>query len=190
MNHTFKPKDYFTVRDGTDVAPFMNGMDLGQPDLPWGSLGEMSIAAGRIGPGITSWIHLHPIVTQITYVVSGQLRVHMKSSDTTSPYQLDLQAREAAVTRPGTLLQLENRTDEAVEVLYINSPPWLYEATADNQLVYDDAVIVARTWEELEAANYDTTGMRVSADQARASRNESIRRLEPAKELVGETAHI
>jgi hypothetical protein len=49
MNRVFLPRDFFTVPDGTDVSAFLNATDLTQ-DVPWGALGEMSIAAGCVRP--------------------------------------------------------------------------------------------------------------------------------------------
>jgi hypothetical protein len=70
MQHVFEPRGYFTVPDGTDVSPFLNATDVNQRDVPWGALGEMSIASGRIKPGVNSWVHIFPAVTQVTYLLS------------------------------------------------------------------------------------------------------------------------
>lgn len=51
MNRIFEPGGYIVVPDGTEVSPFLNASDLNQQNVPWGALGEMSIAAGRGRPG-------------------------------------------------------------------------------------------------------------------------------------------
>src|SRR5882672_3609160 len=122
MNRMFEPRGYFTVPDGTEVSPFLNATDTNQSDVPWDALGDMSIAAGRIKPGVTSWIHCHPVLVQVTYVVSGQLTVHMKGPGDASPYRRDLQKGQAVVTSPDTWFQLQNSGTVPPEVLYIVSP--------------------------------------------------------------------
>jgi hypothetical protein len=47
----------------------------------------------------------------------------------------------------------------------------------NGEVQYDDATLVARTWEELAISSYDLPGPKVSADEARARRAEAIRRL-------------
>lgn len=54
MKRTFERRGFFTVPDGTDVSPFLNATDSQQSDVPWGALGDMSVAAGRINPGVAS----------------------------------------------------------------------------------------------------------------------------------------
>lgn len=66
MDQIFSPRGFFTVPDGTDVSPYLNASDVMQDDVPWGLLGEMSIAAGRIRPGVHSGVVIHPAVTQVT----------------------------------------------------------------------------------------------------------------------------
>jgi hypothetical protein len=108
MNRLFRPAGYFTVPDGTDVSPFLNATDSEQTDVPWGALGDMSIAAGRIKPGTVSRIHMLPLASQVTYLVSGRLQIRMKDSGSSHPYQLDLRPGDAALNGPGTLFQLVN----------------------------------------------------------------------------------
>ena len=108
MNRVFEPCSYFTVRDGTDVSAFLNANDVNQSDLPYGSLSGFSIAAGRIGAHKRSWIHMHPVVTQVTYVVSGNLVFRMKGPEDSNTYPLQTKAGQAVVTRPGRLFQLQN----------------------------------------------------------------------------------
>ena|SRR5215831_1455865 len=99
MNRIFEPKGFFTVPDGTDVSPFLNATDTNQSDVPWGALGDVSIAAGRLKPGIVLWIHCHPVLVLVTYVVSGSLTVHMKGPEDLEPYRLDLHKGQAALCK-------------------------------------------------------------------------------------------
>jgi mannose-6-phosphate isomerase-like protein (cupin superfamily) len=127
MNHVFTPRGYFTVPDGTEVCSFLNATDVTESDVPWGALGEMSIATGRIGPKVHSWVHIHPAVTQVTYVYSGGLTVRMRDASSPEPYDLELRPGQAVVSEPGTLFQLRNDSDAAAEVLYIVSPSYVFE---------------------------------------------------------------
>ena len=95
MNRVFEPQGFFTVPDGTDVSPFLNATDIKQADVPRGVLGDMSIAAGRVRPGLCSAVHIHPVVTQVTYVVSGRLTVRMKEDGANEFYDLALKPGQA-----------------------------------------------------------------------------------------------
>jgi mannose-6-phosphate isomerase-like protein (cupin superfamily) len=177
MNKIFKPIGFFTVPDGTDVSPFLNATDPMQHDVPWGALAEMSIAAGRIGPGVISWIHTHPVVTQVTYLVSGRLDIRMKDPKAGEPYTLELRAGEAVLTEPRTLFQLRNMSDGVANVLYITSPPYVFESV-DEKVIYDDAVLIAKTWEDLDAV---VPRLGTTVDEGLASRTSAMRRLAARK---------
>src|SRR5580765_5693383 len=127
MNRIFSARGFSTARDGTEVSPFLNATDVTQDDVPWSALGEMSIAAGRIGAKVHSWVHVIPAVTQVTYVCSGRLTVRMKDLASPEPYDLELRPGHAVVTQPGTLFQLRNDADAAANVLYIVSPSYVFE---------------------------------------------------------------
>ncbi len=127
MKRVFKAGQYFTVPDGTEVSPFLNASDVMQVDVPWGLLGEMSIASGRMRSGVHSWVHIHPAVTQVTYVTGGRLTIRMKERDALEPYDLNVATGHAVVSEPGTLFQLRNDSGEDAEVLYIVSPSYAFE---------------------------------------------------------------
>jgi mannose-6-phosphate isomerase-like protein (cupin superfamily) len=175
MNHIFEPRGYFTVADGTDVSPFLNATDTKQHELPWGSLGDMSIAAGRIPPKMHSWIHVHPVFAQVTYLLSGALTVRQQERSAPEPYDLSMRPGQAIVTRPGTLFQLRNDGDVPAEVLYIGSPSYVFEMT-DGQVKYADATLVAQTWDAVPPPA-DAATLAAAAYEAMASREESKRRL-------------
>jgi hypothetical protein len=88
MHKVFQPRGYFKVPDGTEVSPFLNATDVSQDDVPWNALGDLSIASGRIGRHVHSSVHMHPIVTQVTYVVSGSLTVRVMDPGAPEAYQL------------------------------------------------------------------------------------------------------
>ncbi len=174
MKRIFESSDFFTVPDGTDVSILLNASDVIQTTLPSGSIGDISIAAGKVRPGISSWIHSHPAVMQVTYVTLGRLTVWMKDTEVPRPYAQSLESGQAVVCQPGTLFQLQNVTDTTAEVLYIVSPSYLFE-TEGTQIVYDDAIMVAETWGELEAAKYEVPGLKVKRAEQAAKRGEAAR---------------
>jgi mannose-6-phosphate isomerase-like protein (cupin superfamily) len=182
MQKVFQPRGYFKVPDGTEVSPFLNATDVSQDDVPWNALGDLSIASGRIGPYVHSSVHMHPIVTQVTYVVSGSLTVRMMDPGAPEAYQLSADPGSAVITRPGTLFQLLNDSDTIAEVLYIATPSYVFEAEGET-VKYDDAVIVADTWQDLVAADYEFPALKVHPEEVRKSRAESLGRL--AKRRAG-----
>jgi mannose-6-phosphate isomerase-like protein (cupin superfamily) len=113
-----------------------------------------SLAAGVIEPGLSSKIHLHPFVTQVTYVQSGRLIVWMRGPSDEKPYSLELSGNQACLTESGTFLQLVNPAYEPCHVLYIVSPPFLYETGPSGNVVYNDAVVLNGGWEDLAREKY------------------------------------
>jgi mannose-6-phosphate isomerase-like protein (cupin superfamily) len=176
MQRVFQPRGYFEVPDGTEVSPFLNATDVSQVDVPWDALGDLSIASGRIRPRVHSSVHVHPIVTQVTYVVSGSLTVRMMDAGAAEAYELSVNPGSAVITRPGALFQLLNHSDAAVEVLYIVTPSYVFEMEG-GAVKYDDALIVAATWEDLAAANHDVPALTIRPDEVGTRRAESLRRL-------------
>ena len=149
MNQVFKPIGYMTVSDGTQVSPFLNATDSTQESLPVGTLGDMSLASGQIAPGVHSWIHHLPLVTQIIYVVEGCLTVVMQELHGQEPYRLTLKSKEAALCERGSFLQLRNESEKLITVLYMVSPSYVFEQEGE-EVKYDDAVLIAKTWEEFQ----------------------------------------
>lgn len=153
MKRVFSIDKGFTVGDGTFVYPFLNPKDMSQ-GLEWDLLEGFSIAAGDIGPGKTSKIHVHPIVTQVTWVVSGNITIKMKDSHQNEPYPLELQSQQAVLTQPGTFFQLINQSMENARVLYIVSPAYLFESDEGGNTVYDDAIVLDRNWDQLAMTHW------------------------------------
>ena len=165
LTATFRPGAFLPAPDGTEIDPFLNPADDGRdgpvPNLPE----DVSVAAGRIRPGVTSAIHVHPVVTQITYVVSGRLTVRTRRPGATEPYALVAEAGEAVLTEPGNPVQFGNATRTDVHMLYIASPGYV-NVRADGRTVYDDGVLLDDWSESLP-----------DPESARASRAEALRRL-------------
>jgi mannose-6-phosphate isomerase-like protein (cupin superfamily) len=180
VNRVFEPRGFFTVPDGTRLSAFLNATDSSQDDIPQNVLGDVSVAAGKIGPGVHSWVHVHPVVTNITYVVAGALTVRMKETGI-KEYDLPLTAGQAVLIEPGTLSQLRNDGDDEAEVLYIVSPSYVFERYGDDSPIYDDAVMVVETWEELVESNYSHQRGSESLENVLTRRGQSLARLRQRK---------
>lgn len=152
MNRIFMAGEGFTVPDGTVVYSLLDPAALGQGAGEWAE--GVSLALGHIPPHTTSKIHLHPVVTQVTWVISGQLTVMMKDPTAVAPYALDLAAEQAAMTLPGTFFQLVNHSGADCRVLYIVTPAFLFETDASGQALYNDALVFDSDWADLAAADW------------------------------------
>ncbi len=177
MKRVFRPGNFFTVPDGTQVSAFLNATDSTIAGIPSDVLEGMSIAAGRIAPGARSKIHAHPAVTQVTYVVSGDLTVKMQEASEAQPYLLEVAAGSAVVSEPGALLQLCNETERSVELLYIVAPSYVLEVDADGRVVYDDSILVAEDWSALDRDDWEAYAGEDARRDARARRVEALGRL-------------
>jgi hypothetical protein len=143
MNRVFRLSPAVRVPDGTHVRT-----GLAHPAV------DLSIAGGEIEPHTASKIHLHPLVTQVTWVRSGTLTVRMKNAAAPAPYTLTLGPDESVVTRPGTFFQLVNDTGAPCHVLYIVQPAFLFVADPAGRVIYNDAVVFDADWAELAAAGW------------------------------------
>ncbi len=176
MKKIFKIGQMFEIPDDTKVSPFLNPLDSNDKDLPPEILPGMSIAAGEISPKVQSKIHVHPLVSQVTWVIEGQLKVWMKGLKESAPYPLDLQAQQAVFTEPQTFFQLVNPSHSApVRVLYLVSPAYVFEMKG-GQVIYDDAIILSQNWVELAKEKWNVSALDNLPDIARR-RQEAITRI-------------
>ena len=81
MNQLFRIGNTFQIPDGTMVSPFLNAKDV-LSDLPFDLLDGFSIAAGEIPSSVKSKIHIHPVVTQVTFVCEGKITITMSEAST------------------------------------------------------------------------------------------------------------
>jgi hypothetical protein len=176
MNRVFSITAPFRVPDGTWVSPFLNAKDS-QSDLPFDLLDGFSLAAGMIDTNSRSKIHVMPLVTQVTFVTSGSLAVRMKGPDDAEPYLLRLTGGQSVLTEPGVFFQLINEGYERCEVLYIVSPAYVSEMSAEGAVLYDDAVVLDEGWEDLAATGWRTSRLMATAEQ----RADAMRRLSEIK---------
>jgi mannose-6-phosphate isomerase-like protein (cupin superfamily) len=130
---------------------------------------------------VHSAVHVHPAVTQVTVLVAGRLTIRMQEGPAGEAYDVVLRGGQAAISEPGTLIQLRNDGEEPAEVLYIVSPSYVFELEGET-VRHDDAILVARTWEELASAS--AAALQPSRYQAGARRAEAISRLARRKGVV------
>lgn len=149
MRKVFEQKKPFRVPDGTLVSPFLNAKDS-ESGLPFDLLDEFSVASGIIGPLVESKIQVLPFVTQVTYVLEGELTAIMREPGENSTYEVSCQVDQAIITKPGTFLQLINRSYSTLcRVLYIISPAYVFEKDANDEVIFDDSIALDEDWETL-----------------------------------------
>jgi mannose-6-phosphate isomerase-like protein (cupin superfamily) len=154
MEQILRAAAYAKVADGTEVAELLNatrGPAIGS---------NLSIATGRLAAGVCSAVHFHPLVTQITYVQTGRLSLWMREPNAAKPYQVTAEPGNAAVTQPGTLLQLRNDSQVPTSVLYLVTPGYLRELDAAGQVLFDDAVIAGPSWDSLARTQLEPRALR------------------------------
>jgi hypothetical protein len=95
-----------------------------------------------------------PFVTQVTFVRSGVLAVRIKGPQDSHPNLLRLKPAQAVLTEPGVFFQLINDGTHPCEVLYIVSPAYTFEMTAEGDVVYDDSLVLAEDWDALAASDW------------------------------------
>jgi hypothetical protein len=179
MNHVFSIGNGSTVPDGTVVYPFLNPRDS-ESQIPWDLSGDVSLALGEIGAQSKSKIHIHPLVTLITWVVSGTLQIQMKAPEQNEPYLITLHEQQAALTKPQTYLQHINATDLLCRVLYIVNPAYVFLKDSDQTVVYDDAVVVEYDWEELARQQWVIPSI-ADIDGVKTNRSRALMRLDLRK---------
>ncbi len=150
MQKIFTVGEGFTVPDGTIVHPAVDAMLASRACGTW--VDDVSIALGKIPAGVTSNIHVHPVVAQVTWVLSGALTITMKDRTTAAPYHLELTANQSVWTQPGTFFQLSNPHRQPCRVLYIVTPAFLFEVDAHGNVAYNDAIVLEQDWDTLARA--------------------------------------
>lgn len=165
MKTVFVAANHVEVPDGTLVSAFLNPFDNAGGAAPATGATGVSLAEGRLLPGVRSAVHVLPLVTQITYVLEGRVTVAMQDRPDDTPYQLELRAGQAATTRPGELLQLRNPADSPARVLYVCTPAYVYEVTDAGEVAYDDALTLGSSW---ESARGRAAALTASALEARS----------------------
>lgn len=177
----FSINNWIQVPDGTLVAPFFNSKDC-TSQLPWDLSEAFSVAAGEIED--TSSIVVMPLVSQMTFVLSGKLEIIMKDTESLVPNSLLLEANQAVFIKPGTFFQFRNKGSEPCRVLYIVSPAYLFELDENGTVIYDDSFIISESWKMLEESEWKPAGL-PSLEILSTKRKESYLRLEKKSRFLG-----
>jgi len=164
------------VPDGTKVFSLLNCRDS-TSGLPGNFLEDFSLAAGEIKPHRHSKIHVMPLVTQVTFVLQGELEAWMKDADHPAPYSLRLKTEQAILTRPGTFLQFRNHTPAPCRVLYVVSPAYLL-VMEKGKIIYDDSIVLEEGWEDLGEVQWKPEKLRTAGLTPKV-RRAAARRLGP-----------
>jgi mannose-6-phosphate isomerase-like protein (cupin superfamily) len=174
MRRLFEAVQFFPVPDGTRVAPVLNPYDANAHSVRRDGLPGASLAVGELAPGCVSKPHLHPVVSQVTWVLEGAMLVRMKGPGDDQPYELQVSRGQGVLTEPMTFFQLVNPDAiHAARVLYVVSPAYLYLPGVDG---YDDAVVFHETWEQLAAERFRARGVN-DIETARARRARAMSRI-------------
>lgn len=154
----FSIRNGFQVPDGTLVYPFLNPKDS-MSDLPWELLDGFSIAAGDVAPHGASKIQVLPLTAQVTFVLRGTMQIIAKDPEAPAPYTLQLAAEQASIQRPGTFFQLVNPADVLCRVLYIVSPPYVFDQH-EGEIRYDESLVFDEDWQALADLNWQLPALR------------------------------
>lgn len=159
ISAVFEATSGFVVPDETCVFPFLNSNDV-KSGLSPGLLDAFSLAIGEIEGNHASKIHVHPLVTQVTMVLDGRLTVRLRDDPgeererPSQPYALHLSRHQAALVRCGSFLQLINESMFPCRTLYIVGPAYVFDVDESGEVLYDDAIALDESWEELETLDW------------------------------------
>ncbi|NIP15864.1 MAG: hypothetical protein GWM88_14520 [Pseudomonadales bacterium] len=173
----FQPESFVPAADGTEICAFLNSSDTRSGPLRDPASQAVSVAAGRIGPGVRSAVHVHPVLTQITYVTAGTLTALMRQAGGTEAYRVEVPPGAATRTDCGTLLQLCNETEGTVEVLYVSAPAYILETAADGSVRYEDALMLGEDWDSPAVREWNRDAAEKARSRATSRRAEAARRI-------------
>lgn len=158
MNRVFPLPPPIVVPDGTELHEIIGPRTLGEIGPGARVSDGLSVALGKLPPGITSKVHVHPVVWHFTWVRRGTLTVRMRDGSTDVPYLLSVPEQHGVLTEPGTFFQLLNEGPDPCEVYYIVGPGFVFEAN-DTSVRYNDAVVFEESWDELKQLDWKPSSL-------------------------------
>lgn len=173
MNRIYKIENGVVVPDGTMVYEIIGPVQSQAARLP--IIEEQSLAYGELDPGEKSAVHVHPIISHLTWVISGTLTVGMKDKRSTEMYYIEVAPMQTVLTEPGTFFQLLNNGDQICKVLYMVSPAFIFEVVGGN-ILYNDQIVLDFGWDELAKRNWKIPELD-DLDKIKKMREESLNRL-------------
>lgn len=177
MNKIYRIENGVVVPDGTTVYEIIGPVQSSLAKLP--IIEEESLAFGELDPGERSHVHVHPIITHLTWVVSGTLTVGMKDKDSSEMYFIEVKEKETVLTQPGTFFQLLNNSDKICQVLYIVAPAFIFEVNEKGEVLYNDQIVLDLSWEQLKAQNWEIPELK-DIEKIKVAREASLERLKKA----------
>lgn len=179
-DRVYKIEEGVEVPDKTMVFPILDpeqqrkaGLEIFEP---------MSLAMGELEYKETSSIHVHPIISHLTWVLSGQLQVKMKDHEHTEAYTIDVDANQAVLTKPGTFFQLINRGVDTCKILYQCAPAFVFDMDENGTVFYNDAIVLENySWEKLKSLNWDIPELKTDIEVLKKKRQEAIKRMQSNK---------
>ena len=85
---------------------------------------HMTLAEGLLEPGSSYRPHAHRTIEQVTYVLSGRVRVTSYDEDAGQPQSVELEAGECVMTPPQESIEFACAGDTPARVLFVTSPPY------------------------------------------------------------------
>jgi len=174
----YKIENGVEVPDGTMVFPIIGPRQQQLANIP--VYDELSLAYGELELGEKSSVHVHPVCSHLTYVLSGELQVKMKDSKNSEAYTLNVNTNEAVLTKPGTFFQLINRGEVTCRVTYYCSPGFVFELDEGGNVIYNDAIVLPYTWDELKERDWHIPELD-NLELVKKKRQESIDRMNNQK---------
>ena len=174
MNNIYKIEKGIVVPDGTTVFEIIGVSQSKTEGLPITK--EQSLAYGKLAPGEKSKVHVHPVISHLTWVISGQLTVGMKDKKSSEMYFIEVAPRETVLTEPETFFQLINNSDQVCEVLYMVAPAFIFEVNEQGEILYNDQIVLNLGWKELAERNWQIPELE-DIETIRKMRDESLKRI-------------
>ncbi|NML39689.1 cupin domain-containing protein [Chitinophaga sp. G-6-1-13] len=174
MNKIYRIENGVVVPDGTTVYEIIGPIQSKLARLP--IIDAESLAYGELDPGEKSHVHVHPIITHLTWVVSGTLTVGMKDAASNDMYYIEVKERETVLTQPGTFFQLINNSDKQCQVLYIVAPAFIFEVNEQGEVLYNDQIVLDLSWDQLRQQHWQIPELQDIA-KITAAREASLQRL-------------
>ena len=97
---------------------------------------RMTLAEGLLEPGASFRPHAHRTIEQVTYVLTGRVRVTSFDDDARRPRSVDVEAGECVVSLPRETIQFTGVGKTPARVLFVTSPP--YPADHSDTMVLDE----------------------------------------------------
>lgn len=113
------------------------------------------------------------------------MQIIAKDPEAPTPYTLQLAAEQASIQRPGTFFQLINPADVPCRVLYIVSPPYVFDQH-ESEICYDDSLVFDEDWQALADLNWQPSALREGLVTAEA-RQAALDRIRTARLQQGDT---